>query len=68
MKKYYWLIYSYNNAGGGKTLSEEVTTKHPFEFMNENRGEQGRMVVYNISLVNWKEITKPEFDLFQKLG
>lgn len=62
--KYYWLIYSYNNAGGGKTETEDVTTKHPFEYMNMIRGKNGRLVTYNIALLNWKEITKAEYQKF----
>lgn len=63
-KKYYWLVWSYNNAGNGKTLEERVTNLHPFEFMRNHRGEMGRLVTYNIALINWKEITKKEFDNF----
>jgi hypothetical protein len=68
MKKYYWLVYSYNNAGGGKTFSETATDNHPFEYMKEVRGEKGRLIIYNITLLNWKEITKSEFNMFQKMG
>jgi hypothetical protein len=63
-KKYYWLVYSYNNWGDGKTYAERVTDKHPFEFMTAERGVRGRLAVYNITLMNFKEITKSEFDAF----
>ncbi len=68
MRKYYWLVYSYNNAGGSKTHSEAAIYNHPFEYMNNIRGLDGRNVSINITLINWKEISKKEYDLFKKLG
>ncbi len=66
--KYYWLVYSYNNAGGGKTLQEDVTKEiHPFKYMADERGDKGRLAVYNITLINWKQISKEEFLLFKSL-
>ena len=69
MTKYYWLVYSHNNAGGGKTYVEDVTWIHPFEYMDAfiKNTNSDRSVVRNIALFNWKEITKKEFDLYKKI-
>jgi hypothetical protein len=61
--KYYWLVYSYNNAGGSKTNVEEAVSIHPFKYMNDKKnGTRG--AIDNVTLLNWKEIRKKEFDMF----
>lgn len=67
MKKnvYYWYMWSYNNAGEGKTYVEDVTFRHPFSEMEEQR-KHLPSITANITLHNWKEITEVEFHHFYK--
>ena len=64
-RKYYWYVYVYNNAGGGKTYSEGTCWIHPFEEMDRLRMRTRKAGFRSTeSLINWKEITVKEHDLF----
>jgi hypothetical protein len=50
--KYYWLVYIY-----------KAVSIHPFEYINDKKkGTRG--AIDNVTLLNWKEISKKEFDMF----
>lgn len=62
-QKYYWYVYSHKNASGGRTYVTNVTYRHPFTQVHSivDKDQFGS----NVALVNWKEITKEEFDLYR---
>lgn len=64
-KKYYWMLYSYNNIPCTyRIFNETVTDKHPFELMSMF----SKNVSMNMVLNNWREISKKEYDLKIKLS
>lgn len=68
MKKstqYWWFMWSHNNADGGKTYIEDVTFRHPFFEMEEQR-RHSPGIIANVTLHNWKEISPIEYDMFYK--
>lgn len=58
--KYYWLSYAYSVAFGYAYM-DNVTTKHPFLQIKEENGDS-----YKYTLLNWKEITQEEYELFHQ--
>lgn len=64
-KKYYWVQMLYLwSAGSQYRYEEAVTDLHPFEYAADYR-KLGRL--YEAQIKNWKEITLPEYDLFNRL-
>ena len=65
MKKYYWILGRgfWYDIDSNAVEEEEVTDIHPFEYAAEQMGN----VDYTLILVNWKEITEEEYNLFKKL-
>lgn len=61
-KKYFWVLISWSFTGSSVySYEESVIDIHPFEYLKETKKISGFSGAY---LVNWKEITKEEFDLF----
>lgn len=58
MNKYYWIlveVYSYE----GNYTESFVENKHPFSVMKDRSS--------NDTLLNWKEITKEEYELYNTI-
>jgi hypothetical protein len=70
MKKYYWVsaMLKFRNETKWK-FEEYVTNKHPFiskaDYLKLEPGIDS--VPCDYQLLNWKEITKIEYDLFNDL-
>lgn len=56
--KYYWALWL-NNRG---TVLQKVSEHHPFNEIDSMNGRDGGMWV----LLNYKEITKEEYEIFSK--
>lgn len=56
-QKYYWLVYERNGKHNA------VTKYHPFEYIKSKNRKM--MAHQKYCLVDWREITKEEYDLFQ---
>lgn len=64
-KKYYWvqMVYLWNQSSEYR-YEESVTDQHPFKYAADYRHSGS---VYDAQINNWKEITLPEYDLFNML-
>ena len=61
-EKYYWLSFNKLNKFKASIIYDMVSTEHPFIVIKKiNKEEAGE---YSYSLVNYKEITKEEYELF----
>ena len=69
-QKYYWLSYvTTNTADQTHGYLNTVSEKHPFEAINEMKvAEVESGDTYMSTLLQFKEITKEEFDLFYMLN
>ncbi|MDB5288531.1 MAG: hypothetical protein JWR05_3480 [Mucilaginibacter sp.] len=69
MKKYYWYSYVrywFNSENHEQFFYEDILEDvHPFEQIDHMDREDSR---YENCLLNYKEISKEEFDLFYKLA
>ena len=63
MNKYYWILVQ-RETFAGKWLGEYITTDHPFVVMKTLHNPQ--LQEEKIVLLNWKEITKEEYDLYEQ--
>lgn len=64
-QKYYWYLWSYINARGDRAFEMQITYKtHPFVEIARRRA--GAPPNAGVVLVNWKEITKEEHELYRK--
>lgn len=61
--KYYWYSAKFRWFEQSDEGYEQGVLKdeHPFQYKNDTRKR-----VFSFSLVNWKEITKEEYDLFNQ--
>jgi hypothetical protein len=59
---YWWISYAW---GDRNYFASEVDTKHPFTFIAESQNLDG---FGDIELLNFKKITKEEYDLYKKLN
>jgi hypothetical protein len=57
-QKYYWISFQRETL-----IVEDVTIQHPFIKITKMRNQNSK---YG-SLLNWKEITKEEYDLFNDI-
>lgn len=68
--KYYWICWCYENMQGGiRHESRTLLNQHPFEFIHEQISDQHRKKISAVltCLVNWKEISAAEYDLWHSL-
>lgn len=70
MIKYYWLVFQTGGAQGASYFYEMVCTEHPFEVVRkqekENKSFWNGSPIYTI--INWKEISSVEYNLFKQLN
>jgi hypothetical protein len=57
-QKYYWMLFEISDL-----KLEDVTHEHPFIVITKRRNKNPDYK----ALLNWKEITKEEYDLFQDI-
>lgn len=70
MSKYYWLLIRECRRNGTAYDSDCIADKHPFEYIAEledTQGETYARINERILLLDWKEISKEEYELFEKL-
>lgn len=65
MDKYYWILYEcistyYSTRNRFETVIKHT---HPFEFVQELSYKNDS---YNHMLLNWKEITEEEYNIFKR--
>jgi hypothetical protein len=53
-KKYYWMSFQMDDM-----IMEDVVKEHPFIAITKHRKKS-----YNKALLNWKELSKDDYDLF----
>jgi hypothetical protein len=63
--KYYYLVYQYTDYDMIKTIVTDVTDIHPFKYIVEIKNLWN---LFDYILLNYKEITKDEYDLYLKLN
>lgn len=64
MNKYYWILVE-RETFAGKWYGDYVSTEHPFSFVKTLHNpllQEGKIV-----LINWKEITKEEYELYNPI-
>lgn len=67
-QKYYWIVYSYTNAGGGRTDDQMAINMHPFLYLLKHKEDAAEHNCRpNFFLHNWKEITEKEYWDFFKM-
>ena len=57
-QKYYWMLFDFDPI-----VVEDVTKEHPFIIITKHRNNNPKIG----NLLNWKEITKEEYVLFQDI-
>jgi len=62
--KYYWISYA-NTTGGEFYPKDVVTTVHPFRALQHLKVKER---LYNATILNWKEITQEEYDVWLSLN
>lgn len=69
-KKYYWILYEIRYRTGGRVTGQSTTDKHPFMYINiqDKLCLAQKLPLDEIILLNWKEITKEEYELFKSLN
>lgn len=64
-KEYWWVRYSYPSGGTNSDYQNDfVTDQHPFIWYHQKMTEITR---YKYQLVDWKKITKEEYNLYKEL-
>lgn len=63
---YYWLSWATGTiTGGDNTFSNNVSTEHPFNLIKDfQKNAREIYAPSKVTLLNWKEISKEEYDLF----
>ena len=62
--KYYWIHYT---APSGNSV-ETCTIRHPFQFIYSKNLDPITNEWPKMKLLNWKQITKEEFDIWMSLN
>lgn len=64
LPKYYWIEYT---APSGQSI-DICTTKHPFQFIYNKNLDPVTKQWTKMKLLNWKQITKEEFEMWLVLN
>ena len=69
-EKYYWIsTVTENTAQNTYHYNNRVITSHPFQEMSDYKNDtEGGGDTYRTTMLNYKEITKSEWELFNSLG
>jgi hypothetical protein len=63
MSKYYFITFITRRLGR-QYLDSDVISEHPFEWFKKAQSESNNKIV----LVGWQEISKEEYDMYDKDG